>query len=339
MSSIYPEKLPWQPTDEELIQAHNVFVASYFGITDTITWEPYTQTNPDSFVYVFTANNQRYALAYDDYPSSFSDLGSSRGFAKALRTKEGGLVLNIQKRDESFSMGVVGAFMLFLITDDEAFDDHLYAAKKSYEKWREESGGVEINTNYYARDILQLAETAAENHDMSALYSLQNIMELLVDNNIDDSSVNASLLSQYVKILLDAEFGYEFSSPEEKQSVGDKIYKALSQESQLTIDSQKYTAKNLGDTVTLVSALYSRDENGVTSGLTASVVVKGRAFEYPLSGHPLNGYLDEYFSEMQFITDVNIADHMPEKLDGYTLIAGTVEVQKIFRRELPYLNF
>ena len=323
------------PNDKQLEQHYEKVVLPLYGITEGIAWESHAQTGPDNFIHVFAYGEARYVLAYDDYPSGFSV--DSDNSVKALRTESGSDILTINAENGYFEMNVIGSFMLFRVVDDMAFDSlsHYLQVeyKKLQEQWRGSNGTVAV-----ARDILQLAETASLNHDRDGLYALQNIVDSYVTCNVSDASIDLELLKKYIDILLDAEWDYEFHDETTKDMMAKEVYQSLSREANYQIIAHKYQASQLGEMVTLVSAIYGKEENSITAGITAVMLFDGDEIHYPLK-HFINADLQEYFANSPFITANNIEYHLPETLQDYKLVEGSVEIRKIFRRELAYITF
>src|SRR5690606_2467619 len=95
------------------------------------------------------------------------------------------------------------------IINESSFANLLDYVQASYEqlqrKWHSEPGQLVT----VARDILQLAETASKNHDSTALYSIENILNMFIYLDAQDDTVDIDTLREYIQTLLDAEFGYE----------------------------------------------------------------------------------------------------------------------------------
>lgn len=323
------------PDDRQLEQHYEKVVLPLYDIAGGIAWKSHIQTSPDNFIHVFAYGEARYVLAYDDYPSGFSV--DSDNSVKALRTESGSDILTVNATNDHFEMNVTGSFMLFRVVDDMAFDSlsrYLQIEyKKLQEQWRGSNGTVAV-----ARDILQLAETASLNHDRDGLYALQNIVGSYTTCNISDASIDLELLKKYIDILLDAEWGYEFHDEATKDIVAKEVYQSLSREADYQVTAHKYQASHLGEMVTLVSAIYGKEENDTTAGITAVMLFGGDEIHYPLK-HFINADLQEYFANSPFITANNIEYHLPETLQDYKLVEGSVEIRKIFRRELAYITF
>lgn len=338
MHKTYPHKLAYNPSDEELESWYEEFLLPLFGIDTKVTWLSHTQTDPDNYVHAFRAGDRAYALAFDDYPSGFSDLQKPNGFTKVMRTIENTTMLHLESPHDPYSVNAYGYFMLFEITDQGEFDTRMNYLHGTYTEWHNQSSD-EVQTTFVARDILELAETASFNKDSSALYRIGSIIDAFIEHGIEDGTVEMKLLKEYVHILEDAEYGYEVTSPEQRKAVGDKLYEALSKESQFAVAKVKYAAEDPGTIATLVTAAYARKEKGVTNGVTAAFVMQEKDIAFPLPDGILVPSLKKYFAENDFIQESNIEHHLPNTLGDYTLVEGTPEIRRIFLRELPYIYF
>ncbi|HET8884531.1 MAG TPA: hypothetical protein VFM68_03605 [Candidatus Saccharimonadales bacterium] len=312
------------------------FVLPEFGMTQQPIWNRHVKTDPDNFIHLFSVNNIQYALAFDDYPSGFSVEKDTS--VTPVQLHNGESILHVDSPYDTYRENVTGYFMLFKVINDGAFEhlvDYIEAAyEELQQRWRVESSSFVDMT----RDILQLAETASQNHDKSSLYALQNIIEAISAVGVVNNGVELETLEEYTKILLDAEFGYEHFTTHDRERVASEIYGTLSKELQNTITIQKYESGHLGQTVRLVNAMYARIDDGMTEGITATVVFDDEKITYP-TDHFINEELKKYFSENNYISRSNVDQHMPDNLGEYRLVAGTVHVRDVFRRELHNITF
>ena len=333
--SITIEEYPRNPDATQLTAFFEKNIIPLYDIKGALEWQASVQTNPDSYIHGFTLKGTRYVLAYDDHPSGFSVYGDA--CVQPMKLVDGHEVLHIATDDNQFEMNITGSFMLFRVVNEKDFDNRVEYLQMKYtkllEKWHGSGGTVAV-----ARDIVQIAETAAFNHDTTTLHSLQNIVDAYVTYGIQDTTVDMSLLKEYIDILNDLEFGYELYDQATKDAVSKQLYKSLSREPNHQVTAAKYLAGNIGRTVTLVSAIYGKEVEGTTSGITAVFTMSGSDIEYPLE-HFINSELKNYFANNHLISASNIQYHMPEMLAEYKLVEGTVEAKKIFRRELQYISF
>lgn len=325
-----------EPSPEELEVYYSENILPAYGITDKPIWERHVKTNPDNFLHLFTIDDTHYALAFDDYPSGFSVGGEAA--ITAVTTKNGTEILAVSSPYDKYVENAFGYFKLFKVIDNAQFISLVEYLENEYKKlldeWHEESRHV----IYASRDILRLVETASANHDMAALYSLENLVDALVYLNAVDNNIDLEKIKEYIKILHDAEFGYEIYSEKQKEQVADAIYRTLSYEVNQSIKYIEYDAKNLSDLVVLVFAMYAKKNLDSTAGISVSLLLDGDSINYPRD-HFMNEELKQYFALNPYISENNIEQNMPAKLGDYELVAGSVTTQKIFRRELEYISF
>lgn len=333
--SIIIKEHPHNPDAAQLTAFFEKNIMPLYEIEGVLEWHASIQTNPDSYIHGFTLKGTRYALAYDDYPGGFSVYGDA--CVQPMKLADGHEVLHVATDDNRFEMNITGSFMLFRVIDEKDFDNRLKYLEMKYakllEEWHGSGGTVAI-----ARDIVQIAETAACNHDTTTLYSLQNIVDAYVTYDIQDNTVDMSLLKEYIDILTDSEVGYELYDQATKDTISKQLYKSLSREPNHQVAAAKYLAEDIGEAITLVSAVYGKETKGTTSGITAVFTISGSDIEYPLE-HFINSELKNYFANNHLISASNIQYHMPEMLAEYKLVKGTVETKKIFKRELQYISF
>ena len=331
----YDEVITPHPSIEKLENYYATFIIAQYKLPyKNIVWVDHVATGPDNFLHVFTIDDTQYALAFDDFPSGFSVENDKS--VETIKFDDDCDTLAASLPSDNYIENVTGYFKLFHVVDDKRFatvlDLCILQYKKLREKWSNDTSRLVI----IARDLVQLAETASDNHDQTALYSLRNIVDSFVDIDAVDNSVDLSLVASYIDLLLDADFGYEMHSEEEKDDVADRLYRALAMDIENKIQTNEYTIDGLGNMLTLASAIYAKEEDGKTSGVTATILFDGDKITYPRD-HFINNELRSYFSENPYISESNIEYHMPEKLADYKLVAGTVEVQHIFRRELEFI--
>lgn len=324
-----------EPSPEDLEAYYSENILPIYGITQEPTWEHHIQTDPDSFLHLFTIGETRYALAFDDYPSGFSVGGEAA--VTTVKTKDGAEILAVSSPYDKYIENAFGYFKLFKVTDDAEFVSLVAYLENDYkkllDKWHQESRHIVS----ISRDILQLAETASANHDGTALYSLGNFVGTLIFLDAVDNNIDLTKLAEYIKILNDAEFGYETYSEEQKERLAEEIYRTLAHDAIATIMHKEYAAKNLGQPLTLASAIYVKQDGDATSGITVNLFFDKSGVVYPRD-HFINEEVKQYMLLHPYISEMDIADNMPETLRDYRLVAGSVTTQKIFRRELEYIN-
>ena len=307
-----------------------------FGISQQVAWERHIKTDSDNFLHIFTAKGFKYALAFDDYPSGFSVARDSS--VKHLKLANGEEILHISASKDRYIESITGSFMLFQVIHTGDFVKLVDYLEASFDKIQIQWLSNSKNTEVIARDLLKLAETASQNHDSRALYSLNNIVESFVGLGAEDNAFPLRLIDTYIKILVDKEFDYEVYSIDEKGQVADEIYNRLSKEIQGTINIQKYEVANLGETVRLVGAMYARVKGNRTEGITATIVFEDGVIKCPIT-HFINKDMKKYFIENTYINKNNIEHNMPTMLQDYRLVEGSVHVSDVFLRELGFISY
>lgn len=336
MKKLYDEKVRSAIDTAWMEKFYEEFVLPEFSITSRPVWGQHIKTHPDNFLHMFTVGDVSYALAFDDYPSGFSvDNDES---VRSVKLPDGDEILTINTEDGAYTENITGSFMLFQIINEPAFARLLDYVQASYDQLQRKWHGESERVVAVGRDILQLAETATKNHDVGALYAVENIIDTLIHLDAQDNTVDIETLREYVKVLLDAEFGYEFHTEEDKDRLAGELYKSLSVDLQNTMHIRKYEVENLGMTERLVSAMYAKKEGEATKGISVAVVFTNESRRYPLD-HFINEDLEQYFRDNSFIGKDNIEHLMPKELQGYRLVEGSVLVRDIFARELGSITF
>lgn len=335
MKIIYDKKLSHDITNEFLEKYYTKFILPLFNIKSAPKWQRHIRTSPDSFMHTFSIEGIRYVLVFEDYPSGFGFNGEK--YVHVLHCKNGDKMLLVDNPDGTYIENITGAFMLFQVLDDKAFNlqvDYLELSfKRLCDEWESEPKQLVAVT----RDILNLAETAAMNKDGESLHSISNLVKAFDTLNVFNNDISFSELKMYVDTLDDTEMGYSFDEKIRKHA-RDAVYSRLSLEAQYRVALSKYTAQNLGTTVTLVTAMYAQKTANVTSGVSVAIVIDNGIFTYPMN-HFLDSELQDYFRNNPDIEEVLSAYEMPHHLGEYTLVEGSVDVRQLFRRELKYINW
>lgn len=312
-------------------------VLPLFEIEGDVAWQEIIATGPDDTVALFVHQGVRYGLVFDDYPGGFSDF-AGKPFARAMRATDGGSIVSVSA-EEGYIADVTGYFMLFIATDTKLFANHIEEKVLEYERWQ---SGSELDDCEdlvtVSRDLLKLIEVAALNKDAAGLYAVGNIIDGFIHVGANDNSVSFELLRQYVTVLEDTVDDYEIHSEKELGEIKEQVYRELSYESQRQLAKNEHTVQFLGETATLVSAMYVKREYDMTAGISIVFLVDGDTVTYP-NDHFMNDELKRYFKDNRYINDVNIQHHIPDQLGDYSLVQGSESVRRIFRRELDYLNW
>ncbi|MGO3702195.1 MAG: hypothetical protein ACTJG2_03350 [Candidatus Saccharimonadales bacterium] len=324
----------------------------FIDLPPTLKLVQYICITPDSFLWKIASDETVYYLYVEDYIEGLVSVRESvaayapEGVVLTFLPAKKSVALENSTSDQEASIHQPsgkeheiatfsresGYDSVFLMKSDEAVNDVI----SDHAKFKEMA--YDYRSVPIARDVLQLAETASLNHDSAALYSVQQLVGTFQFFNDKDAIVSIDDLKLYIDILLDAEYDYEFHSETERKQVGDALYRQLSRQAQDTITANKHTAKELHQTVVLVTAMYAKREADMTRGTSIALIVSGDSFEYP-KNHFLNDELRTYLKENAYISEMNIQYHIPEQLDDYMLVEGSEETRRIFRRELGHISW
>ena len=312
------------------------FILPEFGNFASVEWQDHMQTHPDNFIHIFMSGGKKYVLAFDDYPSGFSIEGDTSVEVIGLSDEEN--FLHVITQSDKYAENVTGYFMLFSVVNATQFDTTIAYLRASYEqlqrKWISESK----HTVLVARDVLYLAETAAKNNDSRALYSLRNIIDLLASTDAEDTDVPLDLLRTYLDHIDDTDEGYQTYTKEEKEQAAADVYSRLSKEVSDTLTIQKYNTAHPGGTVKLVSAMYVKTTNTTTEGISIRILLSDDDIQYP-TDHFINDALRHYFEQNPQINRHNIAHNMPDTLQDYRLVEGSLYDREVLLRELAYIAY
>lgn len=230
--------------------------------------------------------------------------------------------------------GQSGHDFVFLLESDES----VAGTPSDNAKFKEITYDHEPGPLRIARDILQLAETASLNGDVSNIFAVQGVLMSLEYMDAKDETVDLALLQKYVDVLENELLGEIKKESPKKQQLHEQIYAKLSERNQADINAKKYAAEHLPETVVLVTAMYAKRDAGATNGTSIAILVDGSTIEYPMQ-HFLDDKLREYFKDNPHINDLNIHQLMPERLGDYVLVEGSEDARRVFRRELGYINW
>ena len=170
-----------------------------------------------------------------------------------------------------------------------------------------------------ARAIIRIGDAARNANDYSLLDTLHEMVEQLSQNGVKDADVDMDLLLEYVE----AADGCDYC-----RAGG-----------QAQVEAGDQPVLEFEPIVHLVTVAYAKKEDGVTSGLSIALVVnQDGSVDLPRE-HFLNAELLDYFDENHPINWRRAESDLPRQLQGYHLVAGSVEVQEILPRELEAMSF
>lgn len=326
----------YEDLDVPIEKYFDTFVLPLYGVNHSGRWLAHYQTDPDSFVHIFTYDNEAYALAYDDYPSEFSI--SDEDFVEPVKLPNGAYILSVTHPQNKFAINIIGHFILFKILDKNKFDIRISQLVDEYEEWSAEAGFNTKTLISVASDVLYLAENASQNKDAYSLYALSNITDALIFANAQDNNIDLQDLRQYIEYLSNTDPYYKTHDPQDEEELREKIYSSLSASTNEHLQKQRQIAKKLGPPIQLITVMYARHDGKDTEGTSITIVTDGDDIQFPVS-HFLNKELRAYLADNLYITARNIDDNFPSELGDFTLVEGSISVRKILRQELAYVSF
>ena len=151
--------------------------------------------------------------------------------------------------------------------------------------------------------------------------------------------INMDLLLEYVEAADGCDYCRAGDGKPSIDELTTKINQQLARRGQAQVEAGDQSVLKFEPLVHLVTAAYAKNEDGVTSGLSiALVVTQDGSVDLPRE-HFLNAELLDYFDENHPINWRRAESDLPRQLQGYHLVAGSVEVQEILPRELEAMSF
>ena len=190
-----------------------------------------------------------------------------------------------------------------------------------------------------ARAIIRIGDAARNVNDYSLLSALHEMVEQVSQNGVKDADVDMDLLLEYVEAADGCDYCRAGDGKPSVDELTAKINQQLARRGQAQVEASDQSVLKFEPLVHLVTAAYTKNENGVTSGLSIALVVnQDGSVELPRD-HFLNAELFDYFDENRPVNWRSAERDLPSKLHGYHLVAGSVEVQQILPRELEAMSF
>ena len=190
-----------------------------------------------------------------------------------------------------------------------------------------------------ARAIIRIGDAARNVNDYSLLSALHEMVEQVSQNGVKDADVDMDLLLEYVEAADGCDYCRAGDGKPSVDELTAKINQQLARRGQAQVWASDQSVLKFEPLVHLVTAAYTKNENGVTSGLSIALVVnQDGSVELPRD-HFLNAELFDYFDENRPVNWRSAERDLPSKLHGYHLVAGSVEVQEILPRELEAMSF
>ncbi len=190
-----------------------------------------------------------------------------------------------------------------------------------------------------ARAVIRIGDAARNANDYSLLGALHEMVEQLSQHGVKDTDVDMNLLLEYVEAADGCDYCRAGDGKPSVDELTTKINQQLARRGQVQVEASDQSVLKFEPVVHLVAAAYAKNEDGVTSGLSiALVVTQDGSVDLPRE-HFLNAELLDYFDENHPINWRRAESDLPRQLQGYHLVAGSVEVQEILPRELKVISF
>ena len=190
-----------------------------------------------------------------------------------------------------------------------------------------------------ARAVIRIGDAARNANDYSLLGALHEMVEQLSQHGVKDTDVDMNLLLEYVEAADGCDYCRAGDGKPSVDELTTKINQQLARRGQVQVEASDQSVLKFEPVVHLVAAAYAKNEDGVTSGLSiALVVTQDGSVDLPRE-HFLNAELLDYFDENHPINWRRAESDLPRQLQGYHLVAGSVEVQEILPRELEVISF
>ena len=190
-----------------------------------------------------------------------------------------------------------------------------------------------------ARAIIRIGDAARNANDYSLLSALHEMVKQLSQYGIKDTDVDMDLLLEYIEAADGCDYCRAGDGKLSFEELTTKINQQLARRGQAQVETSDQSVLKFEPMVHLVTAAYVKNEDGMTSGLSIVLVVnQDGSVDLPRE-HFLNAELLDYFDENHPINWRRAESDLPRQLQGYHLVAGSVEVQEILPRELEVMSF
>ena len=190
-----------------------------------------------------------------------------------------------------------------------------------------------------ARAIIRIGDAARNVNDYSLLGALHEMVEQLSQHGVKDTDVDMDLLLEYVEAADGCDYCRAGDGKPSVDELTTKINQQLARRGQAQVEAGDQSVLEFEPIVHLVTVAYVKNEDGMTSGLSIALVVNQDGSVDLPRDHFLNAELLDYFDENHPINWRRAESDLPRQLQGYHLVAGSVEVQEILPRELEAMSF
>ena len=190
-----------------------------------------------------------------------------------------------------------------------------------------------------ARAIIRIGDAARNANDYSLLGTVHEMVEQLSRHGVKDADVDMNLLLEYVEAADGCDYCRAGDGKPSVDELTTKINQQLARRGQAQVEASDQSVLKFEPLVHLVTAAYAKNEDGITSGLSIALVVNQDGSVDLPRDHFLNAELLDYFDENRPVNWRSVECDLPRQLQGYHLVAGSVEVQEILPRELEAMSF
>ena len=190
-----------------------------------------------------------------------------------------------------------------------------------------------------ARAIIRIGDAARNANDYSLLSALHEMVKQLSQYGIKDTDVDMDLLLEYIEAADGCDYCRAGDGKLSFEELTTKINQQLARRGQAQVETSDQSVLKFEPMVHLVTAVYVKNEDGMTSGLSIVLVVNQDGSVDLPRDHFLNAEWLDYFDENRPVDWRHAESDLPQRLQGYHLVAGSVEVQEILPRELEVMSF
>ena len=190
-----------------------------------------------------------------------------------------------------------------------------------------------------ARAIIRIGDAARNANGYSLLSALPAMVKPLSQYGSKDPDVDMDLLLEYIEAADGCDYCRAGDGKLSFEELTTKINQQLARRGQAQVETSDQSVLKFEPMVHLVTAAYVKNEDGMTSGLSIVLVVNQDGSVDLPRDHFLNAELLDYFDENRPVDWRHAESDLPQRLQGYHLVAGSVEVQEILPRELEVMSF
>lgn len=194
-----------------------------------------------------------------------------------------------------------------------------------------------MNTLSSLRHLLRLAEAAHAAQDEDAVRAVLAAVEVLAQSA--ELPIDMKLATEYVRSLTSCcEHCYMTHDAEQIADLRRQVVGELARHNESLMAAADQKAMSLAPMVRLVTAMYVRQVDGTTEGVSVALVIEADdTVRFPRQGSLIDK-LQAYCAEHR-PPQGNVDFWMPDQLADYRLMAGSVETQEVLAEELTVMSF